>query len=204
MHKAYDYLTAELEKDALPTVRQFLGDGIRDAGGLLWGAWLGAGSIGWYDDQVIAMVAWTASPGDARSWLAGVEGVGEVAVERMAATVRPQEPAPLPAGGVLAHRWFELYDAADFDELMQLSADAWPAFEGSYDAAVEGFFRSADDPRRVLLVTRYGSVAEWERSRGVGQATSGDLAEARQRFRRRRELTRRQVVRLAPLVASSD
>ena len=47
-------------------------------------------------------------------------------------------------------------------------------------------------------MTWYSSVAEWERSRGVARAETGDLEAARARFERRRQLTRRQVVRLAP------
>lgn len=206
MHERYDYLTARVEKKALPDLRAFLvgpaAGELHDAGGLLWGSWLGAGSIGWDDDQAIVIVAWPDEAGDARGWLAGVQGVATVELERLRATARPEVPAGLTPGGVRAHRRFELEDAAGFDELLALSTEAWPAFEHAYDASIEGFFRATDDPRRVLLVTRYASVAEWERSRGIGQADSGELADARERFMRRRQLTRRQVVRIAPLVAA--
>jgi hypothetical protein len=209
VHETYDYLTARIAKGRLGDVRRFLAedgrDRVRQAGGTLWGCWLGAGSIGWADDQLIAVVAWPAAPpasGDASAWLseAPASGVADVDAERLRATIRPEEPHPLRAGGVLAHRWFELEDPADFDELLTLSAEAWPAFESAYEASIEGFFRSVGDPREVLLVTRYASLAEWERSRQVRQADTGDLAEARRRFVRRQQLTRRQVVRIGPLL----
>jgi hypothetical protein len=205
VHERYEYLVARFPTDRVGALRRFLvehgADGARDAGVTLWGAWLGGGSIGWHDDEVILMLGRPADDDDfdGGAWLAGAtDGLFDVAAEALVATVRPADAAPLAAGGVQAHRWFELHDAADFDELLTLSAEAWPAFEAAYDARIEGFFRATTDPRRVLLVTRYASVAEWERSRQVARAEDGELADARRRFVRRRELTRRQVVRVAP------
>ena len=101
--------------------------------------------------------------------------------------------------GVCSIGWFDV-SPDDVDEIVSLSADAWPAFEASYDAQAQGLFRSQDGPSRLLLVSRYASLGEWERSRSVLQAREGDLGEARRRLERRRALTARQVVRVANLV----
>jgi len=79
------------------------------------------------------------------------------------------------------------------------STGAWPAFERTYGATIEGFLL-ADTRDRVLLITRYPSVAVWEQSRGVGSEGDADTAEARRRFLRRRELTQRAIVRIGSLV----
>ena len=105
-------------------------------------------------------------------------------------------------GGVVALRWFEL-PAADWDEFLDLSVGAWPGFERAYEAQILGLFRSVDVAAplaRALLVTRYRSLAEWERSREAGAsdgAGSGEVAEAGRRFRRRHQLTTSTVVRIA-------
>ncbi len=116
------------------------------------------------------------------------DAVVESTSEALVATVRPLEPLPPTLPGIYAHRWFELAEA-DWPEFLDLSLGAWPAFESEYDAQVQGFWRSLDvaPPRaRVLLLTRYASLAEWERSRTpISDATH----EAGRRFRRRHELT---------------
>ncbi|HET6910830.1 MAG TPA: hypothetical protein VFH54_15980 [Mycobacteriales bacterium] len=62
-----------------------------------------------------------------------------------------------------------------------------------------GLFRAPDtDVARALLATRYASPAEWERSRHAIAAESGEQAEAGKRFRRRQEITKRTIVRVAP------
>lgn len=164
----------------------------------IWGTWLGAPGIGWYDDQVVVITYGEQGP-FAQDWLSSGPGIASVEGAGLRATVRPTEQVPLSSPGAYAHRWFDVA-AEHVDEVVQLSEEAWPAFEGSYDAQVQGLFRADDGPSRLLLVTRYASVGEWERSRGVGQAQSGQLGGARRNFERRRALTGRQVVRIAPLI----
>ncbi|HZU72301.1 MAG TPA: hypothetical protein VE990_05965 [Acidimicrobiales bacterium] len=154
----------------------------------IWLAVGGAGSIGWYDDQA-ALIA--------RQPLSG-PGVG--APIELTPTSRPVDPsAPLAVEhGVVALRWFEVAPGA-FGEFVELSTEAWPVFESVNDATVLGLFRAdADGPDLTvaLLATRYGSLAEWERSRQTVRATEGEAAEAGRRFQRRRQLTRRSVVRV--------
>ena len=202
----YVYLNATVPKADLADVRRHLtaaaGDAVRDAGGVYLGAALGAGSIGWSDDEVVAMAAVPPDAiADAATVLLGsAAGRATVTLERLAATARPTEARRIEPAGVIAHRAFALASPADAEELVALSAEAWPAFEDAYDAWIEGLFHSLDNPDRMLLVTRYASFAEWERSREVRLAADGDLAEARQRFVRRQQLTRRQIVRVAAAV----
>ena len=173
------------------------------SGALLWGSWLGAPSIGWDDDQLLAvLVRPSSSPPSGAGWASKVPG-GALRIESvdLLPTARPDADGPLQPlspGGVFAHRWFDVA-AENVDEIVSLSAEAWPAFEAAFEATIHGLFRAVDPAGRLLLVTRYASVAEWERSRGTGNATSGDLGEARRNFARRRTLTGRQVVRIAPL-----
>jgi hypothetical protein len=163
-------------------------------GGLLVG--LFTGQIGVASDEGIALLAWpgAARPGAAPApLLDDVPGVLEVRRERLVATVRPTAPVTLTRPGVYAHRHFELREA-DWPEFLELSQGAWPAFERAYDAEIQGFFRSLEvDPMsaRVLLLTRYASLAEWSRSR---EAVDDATRESARRFRRRHELTRSTVV----------
>jgi hypothetical protein len=204
VNETYDYLTIRVDTAAVPDVRRHvLTEGrarVEAAGGVLVGVWVGGTGIGWSSEELVVMAGWTARPGDAAALFAGAPGVSAVAAERLAATARPAEPAVLAPGGVVAHRWFEL-DVDDWDEFLRLSVEAWPTFESLYETEILGFFRAPDagGTARVLLLTRYSSLAEWERSRQATRATEGAGAEAGRRFLRRRELTRSSIVRIAPL-----
>ena len=173
-----------------------MADRLAAAGAVVVGAWSGGGGIGWWDDEATILAG---VPDGVH--LEDVE-LEDATVERLRATARPEAIAPLGAGGVFAHRWFELA-ANDWDELLELSTGAWPVFEATYGATIEGFFRSEDvapPDARVLLLTRYPSLAAWEESRGAVRDPNSEAAEAGQRFLRRRELTRRTVVRTGTLL----
>jgi hypothetical protein len=186
VHDRYTYLTVGDGRSAAEGV---IGEVVA-AGGVVIGTWTGAGSVGWWDDEVVLLVGWP-------------EGTTSVLLpgsEALRATARPTIIEPLEAGGIFAHRWFEI-DAADWDELLELSTGAWPPFERAYDATIHGFFRSDDDiGGRVLLITRYPSLDAWERSRAAARADDVDVAESGRRFMRRRELTRRSIVRIGQLL----
>lgn len=107
---------------------------------------------------------------------------------QLAPTIRPTPGAALKPGGIYVHRWFEV-DSSTFDEFIALSAEAWPDFEGRFDAQIFGLFdltsaRPGDTPghRHLLLVTRYASHGVWEDSRDPSTA-------AMQTFARRATLT---------------
>ena len=117
----------------------------------------------------------------------GADGAGEL----LLATARPTSTAPAdaPVGpGVFALRWFETA-IGDADEFVALSAAAWPEFEGANPGTqIFGLFRRARDEgplARLLLCTRYPSLAGWETSRNFVNSDE---------FRRRHALTRRTTV----------
>ena len=111
----------------------------------------------------------------------------------LTATVRPTDASPLSDDGVYALRWFDI-DPVDWPEFLALSEGAWPGFEGANPGVrIHGFFRSGED--RVLLVTRYPSLASWETSRNAPDDAGGA------NFRRRHELTRSTIVRTYRLIA---
>jgi hypothetical protein len=204
----YEYVTATVDRSRLVEVRKWAtgeaGAAAASAGATLWGAWLGALGIGWYDDELVAvLVRPAASPPVGRAFLAGVPGGtgGSESVD-LVPTARPDagaQPEPLTPGGVFAHRWFDVAPE-HVEEIVALSAEAWSAFEAAFEARIHGLFRAVEPTGRLLLITRYASVGEWEKSRGVARVTSGDLGAARRNFERRRRLTGRQVVRIAPLL----
>jgi len=129
---------------------------------------------------------------------------GVVSAERhgLTPTIRPADgarPAPL---GVYVHHWFTI-DAAAFDEFVRLSGEAWPDFEGHFESRVFGLFAvqpSKDDliegARRLLLMTGYRDLAEWQKSRNPAET-------ARAAFARRRQLTRVSLARACVLVPAA-
>lgn len=161
------------------------------------GEWLrirGAGSIGWPSNETAVILTGADPSGPVSS----LEAAGAAGIRPLVPTGRPTDDRRPEPAGVVALRWFELA-AADWDEFLDLSVTAWPAFEESFDAAILGLFRASDtDPpdATALLVTRYASLAVWEESRSVLAARTGSLAHSGQRFLRRHEITRRSVVRI--------
>jgi hypothetical protein len=140
------------------------------------GAWgVFSPQIGEESDTFVAIAS--AAPADADA----------LADDAIVTTVRPVDDQPLTDDGVYAHRWFDI-DAADWPEFLALSEGAWPGFEGANPGVrIVGFFRCGDD--RVLLVTRYPSLASWETSRNAPDDAGGA------NFRRRHQLTKSTIVR---------
>jgi hypothetical protein len=117
------------------------------------------------------------------------EGVAGGAGQTLSLAARPGTADRLTHGGIHVHRWFTV-GAADRDEFVQLSAQAWPDFEAKFDARIFGLFDAqqsaadlAVDEKRLLLITRYGDHGVWEASRDP-------TTEAMQIFARRQALTR--------------
>ena len=99
-------------------------------------------------------------------------------------TLRPTDGARPPAGGVYVH----------------LSGQAWPDFEARFETQIFGLFLAAesqadrlDGARRLLLMTRYRDLGEWQVSRDP-------TTDAMQIFLRRRELTRASLARACVLM----
>ena len=121
--------------------------------------------------------------------LAGAPGVAAAETHRLTPTLRPTaDVAPRP-GGIYVHNWFTV-DGSAADEFVKLSGEAWPDFEARFETEIYGLFLAAESPadaadgaRRLLLMTRYRDLGEWQVSRDPTSA-------AMQVFARRRELTR--------------
>lgn len=216
MHEPYEYREIRVAKGKWPEVTQ---DARRLAGEL---AAAGATLIGVFVAEIgapasdgIVLTAWR----DAEAvWPDGLvlPDAETLRVDRLVATVRPTEPerlseraspggppATLDRSGVYAHRWFDLAEA-DWPEFVALSEGAWPDFEGINEGTrVIGFFRDRDAEAgraRVLLLTRYPSLAAWELSRTYEAAPRegtdpARYAAARQAFGRRAQLTDTTIVR---------
>jgi hypothetical protein len=118
--------------------------------------------------------------------------------DALSPTLRPTDGATPMAGGIYVHNWFTI-DGNSFDEFVRLSGVAWPDFERRFDARIFGLFAAAASQeeratgaRRLLLMTRYKDLGEW-------QASRDPTTEAMQVFARRRELTRVSLARACVL-----
>jgi hypothetical protein len=151
--------------------------------------------LGFASDQALVLIEGEASAD------AVLKGVGVVSAQRqrLTPTIRPKAGVQPTAGGVYVHNWFTI-DGGAFDEFVKLSGDAWPDFEERFDARIFGLFGAEASPddlqqgqRRLLLMTRYKDLGEWQKSR---DPTTG----AMQIFVRRRELTRVSLARACALL----
>ncbi len=207
MNELYEYARIRTEARSWPRVLAGLREQVAAAlaadGGRLYGVFLP--QIGLAAGEGVVISVWPDRDALGRGALAALRSVDEIVScerERLVATVRPESARPPPVGGVYAHRTFELLEA-DWPEFLELSQQAWPVFEKDFEARVIGLFRSLDvePPRaRALLLTRYGSLADWEQSRMAGER-SDEQERVRACFQRRHELTRSTIVittQLAP------
>lgn len=195
--RMYDYLFFDLAAAPGAPPARALADGIaarKDelarGGGEVLG--LFTPQLGWRARQAALLVAWTPGASAREPAVAALQaapGTLGATRDRLTATLRPAPGERPRSGGVYVHRWFVVETAA-VPEFLDLSAAAWPDFEGGFDARVFGLFtaeRTADDAAagvtRLLLLTRYGDHAAWEASRTPSP-------NARDAFARRTRLTR--------------
>ena len=120
-------------------------------------------------------------------------------VDRLTPTLRPTQDAPPERGGIYVHNWFTI-DGDSVDEFVRLSGEAWPDFERRFETKIYGLFLAgesevdrADGARRLLLMTRYRDLGEWQVSRDP-------TSDAMQVFLRRRELTRVSLARACTVI----
>jgi len=138
--------------------------------------------------------------------LAASNALLESEAERLVPSVRPLGATRPRAPGVYAHRWFWL-QPQDWAEFQRLSEDGvWPYFE-SDGCNIIGLWRSAEPGplAKALLITRYPSVAHWERTRLQSEDVPSGADErlyrtAQEAGRRRADLTERSIVRLTRLL----
>ncbi len=151
------------------------------AGGALYGVW--RSQIGRPRDEITAVTVWsdpmTASRAD-EILMDGVPDVLAISSQAMTPTLRPADTRPPVRQGNYAFRWF-VTPEKDWQEFLDLCAQAWPGFEAAYDSQVIGLWRctgdlsgpAVDEPPgatspttvRSLLLTRRPDLAMWERSK---------------------------------------
>lgn len=153
--------------------------------------------LGFASNQALVLTS-GAAPSEA---VMRAPGVVSAERHRLTPTIRPKDGARPAAMGVYVHNWFTI-DAAGFDEFVRLSGEAWPDFEGHFDTKIFGLFAaepSKDDlmegARRLLLMTGYRDLNEWQKSRNPAET-------ARAAFARRRDLTRVSLARACVLAAA--
>jgi len=161
-----------------------------------------APQLGFGSNEAALMIASEHGVGRARGFLDNLPVVQGFELDALEPTTRPSVIAPPKTGGIYVHRWFVI-EASAVEEFVALSNQAWPDFEGQFEANIYGLFvakeNSADRDaraRRMLLLTRYKDHGEWERSR---DPTSAAMAT----FRRRAALTRATIARSSLLVEAS-
>lgn len=206
MNEVYDYRVLRVERGAWSRVGAAvsgpLSDEIQTRGGTVFGLW--TGQIGFASDEGVLITAWPNASvlADASADLQRIDGVLQSDAELLVATVRPHDPTPPDSTGVYAHRWFDIVES-DWPEFLELSDSAWPTFEAAYPGIrIMGFWRSLDvspPDARVLLLTFYPTLDDWERSRPYAGDQSPDAQESRRRFMREQQITQRTIVRTTRL-----
>ena len=94
--------------------------------------------------------------------------------------------------------------AENWDEFLDLCAQAWPGFEAAFDSQVIGLWELDGDKqgaRESLLLTRRPNLAMWERSKLPANAAE---AEVRARLSRRYDLCDATWVFTTTLITATD
>ncbi len=190
-----EYLYYDLKLGRERSAQKALADHVR---GALNGKVVGVFTplLGFASNEMLLLVD-ASAPQDA---VAKAPGVVMAERHRLTPTIRPSDGARPAAGGIYVHNWFTV-DASGFDEFVKLSGEAWPDFEARFETKIFGLFAAeatGDDihhgQRRLLLMTRYRDLGEWQKSRDP-------TTDAMKVFARRRDLTRVSLARACVLMA---
>ncbi len=183
----YDYFQLTLGRER--TAQKVLADHLYGSAGVQA---VFAPLLGFASDQALVLAA----AGARVSFTPGVSASDRV---RLTPTLRPIDEAPPQPGGIYVHNWFTI-DGGAVDEFVRLSGEAWPDFEARFETKIFGLFLAEEDEadreagaRRLLLMTRYRDLGEWQTSR---DPTTDAMAV----FLRRRELTRVSLARACVLM----
>jgi hypothetical protein len=190
---AYDYFSLTLGRER--TAQKALSDHLRGAMGSELVA-VFAPVLGFASNTALVLVKGEGGAGA----VGAAPGVLASEHHSLTPTLRPMDDAPPLAGGIYVHNWFTI-DGDAVDEFVGLSGEAWPDFETRFEAKIFGLFLAAesaadraDGARRLLLMTRYRDLGEWQTSRDPTSA-------AMQVFARRRQLTRVSLARACQLIS---
>ena len=183
----YDYFQLTLGRER--TAQKVLADHLYGSAGVRA---VFAPLLGFASDQALVLAA----AGARVSLTPGVAASDRV---RLTPTLRPVDEAPPEPAGIYVHNWFTI-DGGAVDEFVRLSGEAWPDFEARFETRIFGLFLAEEDEadreagaRRLLLMTRYRDLGEWQTSR---DPTTDAMAV----FLRRRELTRVSLARACVLM----
>lgn len=142
---------------------------IEGANGLLYGIW--RSQIGQPRDTLNAITVWEAAGVGQAAFmdvLGSIASIRSQDATAMTPTLRPANDLPPRRQGNFAFRWFET-PKRNWQEFLDLCAQAWPGFEDSYDSQVIGLWKveniSEPDIVKSLLMTRRPDLAMWERSK---------------------------------------
>ena len=151
-----------------------------------------------FPSNAALVLTWAGEGADPRQ----APGVVSGEHHRLVATLRPTAIHPPQPGGIYVHNWFAI-DGGAVDEFVRLSGEAWPDFEARFETRIYGLFLAeetdndrAEGQRRLLLMTRYRDLGEWQTSR---DPTTDAMAV----FLRRRDLTRASLARACLLIPSA-
>jgi hypothetical protein len=187
----YDYyeLTVGRAPDAQRTAAAAIGKALGKACVACWSPVLGFAT-----NQLLVLTERGATATGVLSAPAVIGGVST----RLTPTLRPADGTRPEPMGVYVHRWFTI--DGPVEEFVRLSGEAWPDFEGHFVTKVYGLFLAEaseadrhEGARRLLLVTGYRDLEEWQKSRQPAPT-------ARQAFQRRQELTRVSLARACTLI----
>lgn len=179
----YDYFQLRLGRER--TAHKALADGLRGNPDVVA---VFAPLLGFASDEALVLTK-AGAERPAEAWMA----------DRLTPTLRPVDDAKPPADGIYVHNWFTI-DGEAVDEFVHLSGEAWPDFEARFETRIFGLFLAAESEadrtagaRRLLLMTRYRDLGEWQTSR---DPTSDAMAV----FQQRRRLTRVSLARACVLM----
>lgn len=142
------------------------------------------GVFGLPNSALLTMSAFEGAPAEV-----SLPGAKLTHTEDLTPTARPKAITPVPEGGMIVLRRFQI-DEASFEEFVALSDEAWVSMEASFKCQILGLFRAASAPKgkiTMLLYTWYASHGEWERSRDA--RPEAGAAKAWENFLRRHLLT---------------
>ena len=144
---------------------------VSNAGGRLWGAWFG-GMFGLETNRFIVVSVGASDLSQERL----VDNIGPddmssrvVDYQRLTATVRPTDHAPVERVGFFVFRWLRLVRGS-IEEWTDLCNQTWPNFQlrsRSECLAVWQVENSDEQVDELLMCTWYENLDAWEHSREV-------------------------------------
>lgn len=150
---------------------------IDSANGLCCGLFRG-GMFGLATNQLALLSAWENPAATSPcAELAQQNGWSLSDEARLIATVRPTDAKKIDRAGIYVIRWIRMLES-DIDEYTRLCLETWPAFEAMTHSRCYGVFRPLEsaDVVKLLMLTWYASLTDWEQSRQLNPADQSKWA----------------------------